>query len=107
MLPAGGIPASGGLRLTHHPPSIKKHQKAHLSGDDPRSRARASDRQTPPPACDAVPLLSTAIVGANYVDTPAMVILFMAIAFFGSGVSSITWVLVSSMAKKEEVARPA
>lgn len=46
-------------------------------------------------------LLSTAIVGANYVDTPAMVILFMAIAFFGSGFSSITWVLVSSMAKKE------
>ncbi|RKF29830.1 MFS transporter [Paraburkholderia fungorum] len=46
-------------------------------------------------------LLSTAIVGANYVETPAMVILFMAIAFFGSGFSSITWVLVSSMAKKE------
>nr|WP_329601716.1 MFS transporter [Paraburkholderia antibiotica] len=46
-------------------------------------------------------LLSTAIVGANYVDTPAMVIFFMAIAFFGSGFSSITWVLVSSMAKKE------
>jgi ACS family D-galactonate transporter-like MFS transporter len=46
-------------------------------------------------------LLSTAIVGANYVESPAMVILFMAIAFFGSGFSSITWVLVSSMAKKE------
>jgi ACS family D-galactonate transporter-like MFS transporter len=46
-------------------------------------------------------LLSTAIVGANYVETPTMVILFMAIAFFGSGFSSITWVLVSSMAKKE------
>ncbi|MFL9862717.1 MFS transporter [Paraburkholderia fungorum] len=46
-------------------------------------------------------LLSTAIVGANYVETPSMVILFMAIAFFGSGFSSITWVLVSSMAKKE------
>ncbi|MFM0735782.1 MFS transporter [Paraburkholderia xenovorans] len=46
-------------------------------------------------------LLSTTIVGANYVETPAMVILFMAIAFFGSGFSSITWVLVSSMAKKE------
>lgn len=46
-------------------------------------------------------LLSTAIVGANYVETPAKVILFMAIAFFGSGFSSITWVLVSSMAKKE------
>lgn len=46
-------------------------------------------------------LLSTVIVGANYVETPAMVILFMAIAFFGSGFSSITWVLVSSMAKKE------
>lgn len=46
-------------------------------------------------------LLSTAIVGANYVETPSMVILFMAIAFFGSGFSPITWVLVSSMAKKE------
>jgi ACS family D-galactonate transporter-like MFS transporter len=46
-------------------------------------------------------LLSTAIVGANFVDSPSMVILFMAIAFFGSGFSSITWVLVSSMAKKE------
>ncbi len=46
-------------------------------------------------------LLSTAIVGANYVETTSMVILFMAIAFFGSGFSSITWVLVSSMAKKE------
>nr|WP_240766567.1 MFS transporter [Paraburkholderia flava] len=46
-------------------------------------------------------LLSTAIVGANFVSTPAMVIVFMAIAFFGSGFSSITWVLVSSMAKKE------
>ncbi|MGH8780977.1 MFS transporter [Paraburkholderia sp.] len=46
-------------------------------------------------------LLSTTIVGANYVSTPAMVIVFMAIAFFGSGFSSITWVLVSSMAKKE------
>ncbi|WP_345814393.1 MFS transporter [Paraburkholderia sp. PREW-6R] len=46
-------------------------------------------------------LLSTAIVGANYVETPAMVILFMAVAFFGSGFSSITWVLVSSVAKKE------
>lgn len=46
-------------------------------------------------------LLSTAIVGANFVERPSMVILFMAIAFFGSGFSSITWVLVSSMAKKE------
>ena len=46
-------------------------------------------------------LLSTAIVGANYVETPSMVIVFMAIAFFGSGFASITWVLVSSMAKKE------
>jgi MFS transporter, ACS family, D-galactonate transporter len=46
-------------------------------------------------------LLSTTIVGANFVDSPSMVILFMAIAFFGSGFSSITWVLVSSMAKKE------
>jgi ACS family D-galactonate transporter-like MFS transporter len=43
-------------------------------------------------------LLSTFIVGANYVDQPGLIILFMSIAFFGNGFGSITWVLVSSMA---------
>ncbi|HEY6504898.1 MAG TPA: MFS transporter [Chitinophagaceae bacterium] len=45
-------------------------------------------------------LLSVAIIGANYVDSPAFVILFMAIAFFGNGMASITWVFVSLLAPK-------
>jgi len=48
-------------------------------------------------------LLSTSIVGANYVDDPKLVVLFLAIAFFGNGFSSITWVLVSSLAPKRLV----
>lgn len=43
-------------------------------------------------------LLSTCIVGANYVDKPGLIILFMSIAFFGNGFGSITWILVSSLA---------
>lgn len=45
-------------------------------------------------------LLSVAIVGANYVNSPALIILFMAIAFFGNGMASITWVFVSLLAPK-------
>ncbi len=45
-------------------------------------------------------LLSTSIIGANYVDDPKLVVMFMAIAFFGNGFSSITWVLVSSLAPR-------
>lgn len=43
-------------------------------------------------------LLSSSIVGANYVDAPALVIAFLALAFFGNGFASITWSLVSTMA---------
>jgi ACS family D-galactonate transporter-like MFS transporter len=43
-------------------------------------------------------LLSTGIIGANYVENPNLIILFMTIAFFGNGFASITWVLVSSLA---------
>jgi ACS family D-galactonate transporter-like MFS transporter len=43
-------------------------------------------------------LLSTSIVGANYVDAPGLIIAFLAIAFFGNGLASITWSLVSAMA---------
>jgi MFS transporter, ACS family, D-galactonate transporter len=43
-------------------------------------------------------LLSTSIVGANYVDAPGLIIAFFAVAFFGNGLSSITWSLVSAMA---------
>jgi ACS family D-galactonate transporter-like MFS transporter len=45
-------------------------------------------------------LLSTCVVGANFVDEPKWVIFFMAVSFFGNGFASITWVLVSLMAPK-------
>jgi ACS family D-galactonate transporter-like MFS transporter len=45
-------------------------------------------------------LLTVFIVGANYVESTALIILFMAIAFFGNGMASITWVLVSLLAPK-------
>jgi ACS family D-galactonate transporter-like MFS transporter len=43
-------------------------------------------------------LLSTSIVGANYVSNPLYVTAFFTCAFFGSGFASITWSLVSTMA---------
>jgi ACS family D-galactonate transporter-like MFS transporter len=43
-------------------------------------------------------LLSASIVGANYVDDPALVIAFLTAAFFGNGLASITWSLVSAIA---------
>jgi ACS family D-galactonate transporter-like MFS transporter len=43
-------------------------------------------------------LISTSIIGANFVDSTALVIFFMALAFFGNGLGSITWSLVSSLA---------
>ncbi|AWV96743.1 MFS transporter [Arcticibacterium luteifluviistationis] len=46
-------------------------------------------------------LLSTTIVGANYVNDPFWVTFFMSIAFFGNGLASIAWVLVSLLAPKE------
>src|SRR6202008_1088409 len=45
-------------------------------------------------------LLSMSIIGANYVDSPFLIILFMSIAFFGNGFASITWVFVSTLAPK-------
>ena len=45
-------------------------------------------------------ILSTSIIGANYVQSPTLIILFMAIAFFGNGMASITWVFVSLLAPK-------
>ncbi|MEO8855008.1 MAG: MFS transporter [Ginsengibacter sp.] len=45
-------------------------------------------------------ILSISIIGANYVSSPALIILFMAIAFFGNGLASITWVFVSTLAPK-------
>ncbi|GAB3536728.1 MFS transporter [Arthrobacter tecti] len=43
-------------------------------------------------------LLTTAMIGANFTDNTALVIAFMSIAFFGNGLASITWSLVSALA---------
>ncbi|WP_017123920.1 MFS transporter, partial [Pseudomonas gingeri] len=43
-------------------------------------------------------LISTSIIGANFVDSTALVIAFLALAFFGNGLASITWSLVSTLA---------
>ena len=43
-------------------------------------------------------LFSTSIVGANYVDGEAMIMLFLTFAFFCNGVASIHWSLVSATA---------
>ncbi len=45
-------------------------------------------------------LLSICIIGANYTDQKSLIILFLAIAFFGNGFASITWIFVSTMAPK-------
>lgn len=43
-------------------------------------------------------LISTSIIGANYLDSTGWVIACLAIAFFGNGLASITWSLVSTLA---------
>lgn len=43
-------------------------------------------------------LLATALVGANFVETPALVIACMTVAYFGSGLAAISWSVVSSIA---------
>jgi ACS family D-galactonate transporter-like MFS transporter len=45
-------------------------------------------------------LLSTSIIGANFVREPKLIIGFMTLAFFGNGFASITWSLVSAIAPK-------
>jgi ACS family D-galactonate transporter-like MFS transporter len=45
-------------------------------------------------------LLSSSIIGANFVSTPELVIAFMALAFFGNGMASIGWSLISHVAPK-------
>ncbi len=45
-------------------------------------------------------LLAASIIGANYADNPAWIIFFMALAFFGNGFATITWVFVSTLAPK-------
>jgi ACS family D-galactonate transporter-like MFS transporter len=43
-------------------------------------------------------LLSISIIGANYVSRPSLIIAFLTLAFFGNGLASITWSLVSAIA---------
>lgn len=45
-------------------------------------------------------LLSISIIGANYVDSKALIIFFMCLAFFGNGMASITWVFVATLLPK-------
>lgn len=45
-------------------------------------------------------LLSGSIVGANYTNDTALVIFFMALAFFGAGMALISWVFVSILSPK-------
>ena len=40
--------------------------------------------------------ISTSIVGANYVESQPMIILFLSVAFFANGMASIHWSLVSA-----------
>jgi ACS family D-galactonate transporter-like MFS transporter len=43
-------------------------------------------------------LLSSSIVGANYVESPVLVMTFFTCSFFGSACASITWSLVATIA---------
>ncbi|WP_428485908.1 MFS transporter [Rhodopila sp.] len=42
--------------------------------------------------------LSSVIIGANYVSSPALIIMFLALAFLANGLASIHWSLVSATA---------
>ena len=48
-------------------------------------------------------LLSIAIIGANYTDNTTLIILFLSIAFFGTGLASIAWVFISLIAPKNNI----
>ncbi|MGV2855586.1 MFS transporter [Glutamicibacter sp. AGC13] len=43
-------------------------------------------------------LLSMSMIGAIFTDSTALVITFMSVVFFGNGLASITWSLVSALA---------
>lgn len=46
-------------------------------------------------------VLSTAMIGCNYVDTPWLVVTLMAVSFFGKGVGALGWAIVSDTVPKE------
>lgn len=45
-------------------------------------------------------LLSVSIIGANYTNDTTLIIFFMALAFFGSGMALISWVFVSILSPR-------
>jgi ACS family glucarate transporter-like MFS transporter len=46
-------------------------------------------------------LLSMSIIGCNYVDSQALVVGLMALAFFGKGIGALGWAVVSDTSPKE------
>ncbi|MBU3021260.1 MFS transporter [Aestuariibacter sp. A3R04] len=48
-------------------------------------------------------LLSSSVIGANYVESPQWVTFFLSLSFFGNGLASINWVFVSLIAPKSMV----
>lgn len=46
-------------------------------------------------------LLSVSIIGANYTNHTSLIIFFLALAFFGSGMALISWVFVSILSPKK------
>jgi ACS family D-galactonate transporter-like MFS transporter len=48
-------------------------------------------------------VLSVSIVGANYTNDTALVIFFLALAFFGAGMALISWIFVSILSPKHLV----
>ncbi len=48
-------------------------------------------------------LLSMVIIGCNYVDSEVLVIVLMAVSFFGKGIGSLGWAVVADTAPKEAI----
>jgi ACS family glucarate transporter-like MFS transporter len=46
-------------------------------------------------------LLSMSIIACNSVDSPALVVGFMALAFFGKGIGALGWAVISDTSPKE------
>ena len=46
-------------------------------------------------------LLSTSMIACNYVNTSAVVVAFMSLAFFGKGVGALGWAVVSDTSPRE------
>ena len=46
-------------------------------------------------------LLSTSMIACNYVDSPALVVAIMALAFFGKGLGALGWAVVSDTSPKQ------